>query len=144
MTDSRSVSGYIISSFCVCGDSAGDGYIERNGVALGNVPFTHISGVWLFCAAFSVGAAIVLIASSGVNDILSAIEKYKVSARLSELTTKRKSNLCRVNFRMNARSRLPECRMHSGSYSLFVIIIRLGSVESVPLNLSKMCAVALL
>lgn len=59
--------------------TAGDGYIERNGVALGNVPFTHISGVWLFCAAFSVGAAIVLIASSGVNDILSAIEKYKVS-----------------------------------------------------------------
>lgn len=70
----------MLPPFVGCSGSAG-GYVERNHTMLGNVPFTHVSGLWLFGTAFAVGATVVLIAKMELESILSAIEKYKVSAR---------------------------------------------------------------
>lgn len=63
-------------------NSVGQGYIERDDIMLGNTPFTHGSGLWLFSSALSIGATVVLVDGSELDKVVSAIEKYKVSMRL--------------------------------------------------------------
>lgn len=59
--------------------TSGGRYIEADDIMLGNMTFTHVSGVWYFGAAFTVGAAVVLIAVPELSNVLSAIERHKVS-----------------------------------------------------------------
>lgn len=46
---------------------------------LATTPFTHVTGLWLYVTALSVGSTIILIPNMEMNQVLSAIEKYKVS-----------------------------------------------------------------
>lgn len=64
-------------------------YIERNDIALGTMPFTHVSGLWLLSHALSVGATVVMVVSPGIKETLSAIEKHKASV-LSFFTNNRR------------------------------------------------------
>lgn len=57
-------------------------YVESTDTMLGNLPFTHVSGVWLYGTVFSVGGTVVLITKKEMKDVLSTIEKHKVSSRL--------------------------------------------------------------
>lgn len=59
------------------------GYLERTDTMLGYLPFTHVSGVWLNGTVFSVGGAVVLTTKTEINDILSAIERHRVSLAAS-------------------------------------------------------------
>lgn len=52
-------------------------YVEVTDIMLATTPFTHVTGLWLYVTALSVGSTIILIPNMEMNQVLSAIEKYK-------------------------------------------------------------------